>query len=58
MLRGKARCASQGEALRVEHAIKQLSRDDKFALFAKQHRLRAFVRKHLQRSARSTTKDA
>ena len=47
-LRGKTRCANQGDALRVEHALKQLSRLEKHRILQKPHRLRAFARKHLR----------
>lgn len=47
-LRAKARCSTHGDALRVEYAIKQLSRTEKDDLVGKPHRLRAFVRRHLR----------
>ena len=44
----KRRCANQGDALRLEYAIKRLSRQDKFELM-KPRRLASFARA-LQRS--------
>ena len=39
------RCTSKGDALRLELAIKALTRDDKERLVAKKSRLGAFARK-------------
>ena len=43
-LLGKRRCASHGEALRLELALKRLSRQDKLKLVASPRRLAAFAR--------------
>lgn len=43
----KRRCASKGEALRLEAAIKKLSRDDKERLIARPRALAAFARQKL-----------
>ena len=47
------RCADKGFALRLEHAIKQLSRADKQALVAEPARIAAIVRR-VQRARRRT----
>jgi putative endonuclease len=39
------RCTSKGDALRLELAIKALTRDEKEHLVAKKHRLSAFARR-------------
>ena len=52
-LLGQARCASQSEALRIEHAIKRLSRQDKLAL-ARPRGLGAFVRRYRTMKRAST----
>lgn len=38
----KRKCASQGEALRLELALKRLRRAEKIAVAASRHKLRAF----------------
>ena len=43
-LEGKTRCSSQGDALRLERAIKQLPRAAKAELTAKRGRLARFAR--------------
>jgi putative endonuclease len=43
-LLAKRRCATHGNALRLEMALKRLSRDDKLALAASRHRLARFAR--------------
>jgi putative endonuclease len=40
----KRRCTSKSDALRLELAIKSLTRDEKERLIAKKHRLSAFAR--------------
>jgi putative endonuclease len=40
------RCASKGEALKLEHAVKRLPRNDKEALFVGR-RFARFARRHL-----------
>lgn len=44
-LEGKTRCASQGDALRVELAIKKLPRDAKLELTRKSGRLTRFAKR-------------
>ncbi|WP_394850354.1 GIY-YIG nuclease family protein [Pendulispora brunnea] len=44
------RCASQGNALRLEYALKALSRDRKLALAASPGELSAFARDCIRRS--------
>lgn len=46
------RCADQGRALRLEYAIKQLSRAEKEALLVEGRRLAAFARRVLKRTAK------
>jgi putative endonuclease len=43
-LLAKRRCATHGNALRLEMALKRLCRDDKLALAASRHRLGRFAR--------------
>jgi putative endonuclease len=43
-LLGKLRCASKGDALRLEHAFKQLSRTRKLAVLARPRGLSRFWR--------------
>jgi putative endonuclease len=43
-LLAKRRCASQGDALRLELALKRLAREEKLALVAAPRRLAAFAR--------------
>ncbi len=43
-LKAKTRCPSQGDALRLELAIKRLPREEKLALVARPTRLRRFAR--------------
>jgi putative endonuclease len=43
-LLAKRRCATQGDALRLEMALKRLPREEKLALVASRHRLARFAR--------------
>jgi putative endonuclease len=45
------RCASQGDALRIELALKRLSRADKLALLASRARFAAFTRDAITKRA-------
>jgi len=47
------RCRDRGAALRLEHAVKQLSRPDKLALAADPRRLAALARRVQRRRARA-----
>jgi len=47
-LLAKRRCASQGDALRLELALKRLSREEKLALVTAPRRLGAFARALVQ----------
>jgi putative endonuclease len=50
LLLAARRCATQGDALRLEHKLKGLSRCDKLALTASRHELARFAQ-HARRAA-------
>ena len=52
----RRRCASKGDALRLEYAFKQLSRAEKEALVARPRRLTALARSLRERAAGSVAR--
>ena len=50
------RCGSQGVALRIEYAVKSLTRAEKFALLAEPARLRRIAQRARRAHARDSTR--